>query len=291
MAFDSLTVLSSYTPPPSFKRGSLLPVVVYLSLLTVLSALTVLTPGESPPPLVGMAWGVFLVALTVGAFKLEAVSPRRILPPIRTVVSAGGVVVAFWLLYNLVGFGLGVGGAVGVEATWSRVAAHPVAYLAAFLSSLLFTAIPEEVVFRTYLQQKFIGRAGGNTRRAVVTGIGIASVLFALFHLPRWFLALGHGVGTALAVRLLGLTVTGATFGLVYAITGNLWVPVFFHATLNQPPLLVTINPPLELHFVVGVIESAVIVAVVYVAVRLTEPKRTNLIWSQSDNSSASSGG
>ncbi|MFC7081093.1 type II CAAX prenyl endopeptidase Rce1 family protein [Halorussus caseinilyticus] len=156
------------------------------------------------------------------------------------------------------------------------------------LSSLLFTAIPEELVFRAYLQQKFTALADGETRRTVATGVAVAAVLFALFHLPRWFLGSGHGVGTALAVRLLGLTLMGIAYGVVYALTGNLWLVALFHATMNQPPFVVTVSVPAELHLLVGVVEYAAIVSTVYVAVRVTEPEESALVWSRRAASSTS---
>nr|WP_254266783.1 CPBP family intramembrane glutamic endopeptidase [Halorussus aquaticus] len=263
-----------------------MPVVTYLVVIAVLSGLLLVSPGGSQSPALGMAWGVFLVVLAVGALAVEGVSPRSVLPSVRALVSAVAVLVAFWTLYNLVAVGLALGGVTGFETTGSRVAAHPLLYLAALLSSLLFTAIPEELVFRAYLQQKFTALAGGETRKAVVSGVAAAAVLFAAFHLPQWFLASGHGVGSALAVRLLGLAFAGVAYGVVYALTGNLWLVALFHATMNQPPFVVAVNVPAELHLVVGIVEYAAIVSTVYVAVRVTESDDADSVWSRRTPSS-----
>ncbi|RLM63399.1 CPBP family intramembrane glutamic endopeptidase [Halorubrum sp. Atlit-26R] len=271
---------------PTFERGSAVPVATYLVALGVLSAFVFVSPGKSPPPILGIVWGIFLAALAICALYLEGVSPRSVLPSVRTFVPVIVLVVVFWGLYNLVAVGLALAGVVGFEATWSRVAAHPLAYLAALFSSLLFTAIPEELVFRAYLQQKFIEMAGGESRRAVGFGVVVAAVLFAVFHLPRWFLALEHGVGPALVVRLSGLTLAGLAFGTVYAVTGNLWLVAVFHATMNSRPVLVTVSVPPELHFVVGIIEYATITSVVYLSVYLTEPERMAFTRSRQENSS-----
>ncbi|MDS0279927.1 CPBP family intramembrane metalloprotease [Halomicroarcula sp. S1AR25-4] len=257
------------TDPPSFERGSLVPVVTYLLTIAVLSGFLLVSSGESPSPLLGMVWGLFLVALAVGAFVVEGVSPRSLVPPLRSVAPVFALVAAFWALYNLLAFGLALGGVPGVTTTPSRVTAHPSLYLAALGSALLFTAIPEELVFRGYLQSKVGALAESRTRRSVATGIAVAAVLFALFHLPRWFLASGHGVGSALAVRLLGLTLMGLTYGLVYALTRNLLLVALFHATMNQPPFLLTVQFPAEFHLLVGLVEYAAMVALVVVAVRL----------------------
>ena len=269
---------------PRFSGGPLVPVVTYLMVIVVLSGLVTIFPGASPPPVLGMLWGVFLVALTVGSLRIETVSPRSLLPPVRTLVPVIGVVIAFWGLYNLVAVALAMGGVSGFDASLSRTAAHPLLYLAALFSSLLFTAIPEELLFRTYLQEKFTRLAGGATRRAVLAGIGLVAVLFALFHLPRWFLASGHGVGSALAARLIGLTLAGLAYGSVYALTGNLWLVALFHASMNQPPFVVSVHIPTELHLVASVIEYAAIVSLVYLTVRVVEPAGTPLIWPRRNN-------
>jgi membrane protease YdiL (CAAX protease family) len=270
---------------PRFGGGPLVPVATYLLVIVVLSGLVIISPGASPPPVLGMLWGVFLVVLTVGAVRIEAVAPRSLLPSVRTLLPVIGVVAAFWGLYNLVAAALALGGVSGFEATLSRTAAHPLLYLAALFSSLLFTAIPEELLFRTYLQQKFTRLAGGTTRRAVLAGIGLVAVLFALFHLPRWFLASGHGVGSALAARLLGLTLAGLAYGSVYALTGNLWLVALFHASMNQPPVVVSVHILSELHLVASVIEYAAIVSLVYLTVRVMESDGTPIVWTRRDTS------
>ncbi|EMA05566.1 putative protease [Haloarcula vallismortis ATCC 29715] len=249
--------------------------------MLVLAGLVTISPGTSPPPVLGMIWGAFLVALTAGALRIENVSLRSLFPPVRTLGPVVGVVAAFWGLYNLVAVALAIGGVSGFDASLSRTAAHPLLYLAALFSSLLFTAIPEEFLFRTYLQQRFTRLVGETTPRAVLSGIGIVAVLFALFHLPRWFLASGHGVNSALAGRLIGLTLMGLAYGSVYVLSGNLWLVALFHASMNHPPFFITVSIPSELHLVVSVIECAAIVSLVAISVRLGAATGTPLLWSQ----------
>jgi len=270
---------------PRFEGGPSVPVVSYLLVIVILSGLVAISLGESPPPILGMAWGVFLFVLTCSAVKIENVPPRSFLPPVRTVVPVLGVVATFWGLYNLVAAGLALGGVSGFGTGLSRTASHPLVYLAALFSSLLFTAIPEELFFRAYLQQKFTALTAGATRHAVLSGVGLASVLFALFHLPRWFLASGHGIGSALATRLLALMLMGLAYGVVYALTGNLWLVALFHATMNQPPFIVSVSIPSELHLVAGVIEYAVMVSVVYLTVRVGSSDEAPIVWTRRDTS------
>lgn len=256
----------------TFERGPLVPVVAYLVVVAVLSGLLFVSSTASPPPILGMAWGGLLAALAVGALAVEGVSPRTLFPSLRSLVSALAVLSAFWGLYNLAAVGLALGGV----AAWSGVAAHPLPYLAALASSFLFTAVPEELFFRGYLQEKCVALAGGDARRAIVVGVAVTAVLFALFHLPRWALASGHGVSAALGVRLAGLTAMGLAYGLVYAMTANLWLVALLHATMNYPPLVVTV--PSERHLLVGVVEYAAVVTVVAVALWVLGPDRTALV-------------
>lgn len=253
--------------------------ITYLAVISVLSGLLFVSAGASSSPVLGMGWGIFLAAVALGALKIEGISPRGVLPSVRTVLPVTAVLVVFWGVYNLVVVGLAVGGVAGFEGTGSRAATHPLLYLAAMLSSLLFTALPEELAFRSYFQQKLITIAGGNTRKSVVVGVAITALLFAGFHLPRWFLASGHGTSGGLIVHLFGLTLAGVTYGIVYELTGNLWLVGLLHATMNQPPVLVAMSLPSDLHFVVGLIEYLGIIVTVYLAVRATEREGTKSVW------------
>ncbi|WP_324759697.1 type II CAAX endopeptidase family protein [Haloarcula montana] len=256
--------------PQSFDGGPLIPVATYVLTVLVLSALALVSTGGSPSPLAGIAWGVFLVGLAVGAFLVEGIEPRSVVPSVRSLGVALAAVAALWALYNAVASVLAIGGVPGFSAGASRVAAHPLLYLAAFGSSLLFTAIPEELLFRGYLQGSVASLVGERSRRATAVGISVVAVLFALFHLPRWFLMSGHGVGADLAIRLLGLTAAGLAFGLVYALSGNLWLVALFHATMNQPPFLVTVHTEGPVHFLLPFVEYTAIVGAVFVLYRLT---------------------
>ena len=273
---------------PVFESGHLVPVVTYLLILGVLSGLTLISTGESPSPILGMAWGVFLILVGLAALTVEGLSPRTHLPSTRSLVPVLGVLITFWALYNLVAYGLALSGATGFDIASSRVVAHPLPYLAALGSSLVFTAIPEELVFRAYLQSKAVALAEWDGRRAVAIGVAVGAVLFALLHLPRWFLMSNHGIGPALGSHLLGVTLAGLAYGLVYAVTRNLWLVALFHATMNQPPFLLTFQIPSNLHLLVGLIEYAAIVLLVLVTVSLTESERIPVTSPRQEASQAS---
>jgi membrane protease YdiL (CAAX protease family) len=128
----------------------------------------------------------------------------------------------------------------------------------------------------------------GNTRRAVAIGVAIGTVLFALFHLPRWFFMLNDGIGPALGSHLLGLTLAGLAYGLVYAVTRNLWLVALFHATMNQPPFLLTIQVPSNLHLLLGIIEYASIILFVLVTAYVTESDGISVTPARQGGSQAS---
>jgi len=69
---------------PAFNSGSLVPVGTYLVIIAALSGFALVSTGESPSPVLGMAWGVFLVAVGLTALAVEGVSPRALLPPLRS---------------------------------------------------------------------------------------------------------------------------------------------------------------------------------------------------------------
>jgi len=130
---------------PVFNSGSLVPAVTYLLIIAVLSGFALVSTGESPSPVLGMAWGVFLIVVGLTALTVESVSPRALLPPLRSVGPVLAALVSLWALYNLVVYGLALIGVSGFDIAASRVLVHPLPYLAALGSSFLFTAIPEEL--------------------------------------------------------------------------------------------------------------------------------------------------
>jgi membrane protease YdiL (CAAX protease family) len=84
------------------------------------------------------------------------------------------------------------------------------------LFQLLVVALPEEVFFRGFLQQRF-----GNTMKAVIT----VSVLFAVMHLPQFiFFADGHAILTFFPSLVMGF---------LYMRTDNVIPSVLFHFFAN----------------------------------------------------------
>ncbi|WP_345874622.1 CPBP family intramembrane glutamic endopeptidase [Shewanella algae] len=93
------------------------------------------------------------------------------------------------------------------------------------LNNLLLTCVAEEVLFRGALQQYLVKRGGA------LLGITLASVLFGLAHLAGgWTLVLF----AALA---------GVLYGLVFQLSGRLWLAALCHFCLNFCHLLLFSYP------------------------------------------------
>jgi membrane protease YdiL (CAAX protease family) len=75
----------------------------------------------------------------------------------------------------------------------------------------------------------------------------------------------------------------GLTYGIVYAVSGNLWLVALLHATMNTPPVLVAVSVPPELHLVVGVVEYVAIVSVVSLSVRTIGPNGPTIVGSRQE--------
>ncbi|GAB1044671.1 MAG: CPBP family intramembrane metalloprotease [Shewanella algae] len=93
------------------------------------------------------------------------------------------------------------------------------------LNNLLLTCVAEEVLFRGALQQYLVKRGGA------LLGVTVASVLFGLAHLAGgWTLVLF----AALA---------GVLYGLVFQLSGRLWLAALCHFCLNFCHLLLFSYP------------------------------------------------
>lgn len=252
-----------------FDGQAVVPFAAYLLCVATLSGVSLVAGGTPFESLAGVVWGGFLVALAIGALRVEGVDVRAVVPSLRSLGAVAVVLAAFWALVGLVEHVAATGGLGSVALGDLPFVAEPVAYVAVFASSALFTALPEELFFRGYLQGKLIALAGGRGRRAVAAGVALAAVLFALFHLPRWFLQSGHGVGPALASELAWLVAFGVAMGLAYEATGNLWVLVLVHTRVNHPQLFVAGRRPAELHTVLLFVEIAALVGAVVLVSRL----------------------
>ena len=97
---------------------------------------------------------------------------------------------------------------------------------AAWLNPLLTAPLAEDVLFRGLVFRVLSERQG------VWTGLVSSSGLFALSHLPYWWLS-GAKSGTDLWLSLLEIAGIGALLGALYRWKRSLWIPLIYHCAIN----------------------------------------------------------
>lgn len=125
---------------------------------------------------------------------------------------AVSVVILLVYLAVLAGYGL----YAGKSLTFERLS------YSFILVQLVLVALPEEVFFRGYLQQKL-----GNTLKGVIA----VSLLFALGHFIT--LCLGGGHGLSVCSQAVLTFFPSLVMGYLYLSTGTLWASVVFHFLAN----------------------------------------------------------
>lgn len=224
--------------PVSFSGRRWWPAAVFavvLALVSVLSAFRAIVVGD----LVIGEWGD--LALVGSALLVVAIVAIRVDgPPARTLVPTADRAVA-GLVAVLV---LWVGGsvllaAVAAGAGWSvRLGipiSHPGRFWPPLVAWIVVTAIPEELLFRGYLQNRLtsdIGGGGGRWRRGVAIALAVAA--FVVYHVPS--LVEARGLEGLTAVYPHGwwyLVVLGAAWAIAYELTRSLTFVVVAHALFN----------------------------------------------------------
>lgn len=130
------------------------------------------------------------------------------------------------LKWNLYGALLGVAVSVVILSIYVVIVNKPVklvkiSYILLILQ-LFLVALPEEVFFRGYLQEKI----GNNLR-----GILIVSSLFAIGHFAT--VCLGGGYAGTVCLKTLLTFFPSIVMGFMYAKTGTIWGNVIFHFFAN----------------------------------------------------------
>jgi membrane protease YdiL (CAAX protease family) len=132
----------------------------------------------------------------------------------RGALTGLAVTIAILLVYTAVLAGYGL--YAGKSLTFNKLS------YSFILIQLLLVALPEEIFFRGYLQQKL-----GNT----VKGIIAVSLLFALAHFVT--LCLGGGHGLSVCSQAVLTFFPSLVMGYLYMSTGTLWASIIFHFLAN----------------------------------------------------------
>jgi membrane protease YdiL (CAAX protease family) len=239
--------------PPAFE-GGIETVTAFVLLFAVLLAAVnlALTRVLGPDPefvarqLGGIPWKLTEIGIAVAFLRYEDVSlrdigldPRLLRPGLAVAVAlVAGVNAIAIALVLAAGEPLAVGFFADLRAPPLNVSTTEV--LVGAVSFYLFTAPAEELAFRGYLQNKLVALLGERVRLGRALGILSAGLLFAVAHVPT---LLADGAGpTELVASLAVLAFTGIGFGLVYALTRNLYLVIVMHAVGNWWPLFVEIG-------------------------------------------------
>jgi membrane protease YdiL (CAAX protease family) len=124
---------------------------------------------------------------------------------------------------------LGWGGGVLTPLTWSDWA-----------NAALGAPLAEELLFRGIVLQRFAGTQPAGLRRNTFA-VAASAILFALIHLPYWWLS-GTPAGWDLAAAEVRMFIYGVVFGILFLASGSLWSPLVYHWANNI--LNIAIKPP-----------------------------------------------
>jgi CAAX protease family protein len=97
---------------------------------------------------------------------------------------------------------------------------------ATWLNAILSAPIAEEVLFRGLVFRVLLERL------AVWSAVVVSALLFALIHLPYWWLS-GAAAPAGLGLRLGSIFAYGVFFALLYRWSGSLYAPVICHVLNN----------------------------------------------------------
>jgi membrane protease YdiL (CAAX protease family) len=184
----------------------LIPLIIYIALISLIFLMKYL-----------ISWSL---AATVSAFLMLAIpfilknDMRDLRWDPRGVLWGIAVTIVILLIYIAVLAGYGL--YAGKSLTFNKLSYSFV------LIQLLLVALPEEVFFRGYLQQKL-----GNT----VKGVIAVSLLFALAHFVT--LCLGGGHGLSVCSQAVLTFFPSLVMGYLYMSTGTLWASIIFHFLAN----------------------------------------------------------
>jgi len=184
----------------------LIPLIIYILLISLIFLMKYL-----------ISWSL---AATVSAFLMLSVpfilktDMRDLGWDPRGVLTGIAVTIIILLIYIAVLAGYGL--YAGKSLTFNKLS------YSFILIQLLLVALPEEVFFRGYLQQKL-----GNT----VKGVIAVSLLFALAHFVT--LCLGGGGGLSDCSQAVLTFFPSLVMGYLYMSTGTLWASIIFHFLAN----------------------------------------------------------
>lgn len=92
--------------------------------------------------------------------------------------------------------------------------------------ALVTPSIPEEMVFRAWLQNVFLGKS--LSKKRVLLAIIMSNIMFVIIHLPTYFFAYNYSILQTLSGCLVVFAL-GSAFGLMFFKSKNILVPIGAH--------------------------------------------------------------
>lgn len=242
---------SESDPPPTFRAGWW-PAIALVLAFTGWVLISVTVSGwlfGDLSPLEEGLWtipsGVVQFGIAGAILRYERVDcPELGLAPrsVRPALAATGAVI---LVVNIVAAILGMAAGTGVSfGPMEFYLTPPFDYsvsevVVTAVATYLFTGPVEELAFRGYLQNKVVSQVTAGSPK-VRTGIGIlaAALAFSLLHIPVYLIVREVSIGAFTGTFVL-LTASGAMYGVIYAVTRNLYLVMFLHGIGNLWPLVV----------------------------------------------------
>lgn len=155
----------------------------------------------------------------IARMTASTVAARRAVPDVLLGV-AGGV------LFMVVSCAI-VGALGGVHISWQPTPGFNATVLLGVLAMVILSSVVEEIVFRGVILEAVRQWVGPRT------GVIVSSVVFGAMHL----LNPGATVWSAVAIAM----EAGVLFGILYLVTGSLWVTIGIHAGWNLTEALLGI--------------------------------------------------
>lgn len=224
-------------------EGGLKPLGAFLVATTVLAAVLVVVatrifgsrPMSPVETVLYFTLGYGLIGFVAWAvLRREGLRPSHVGLSLQNVVPGVVLVAAIWTVANLLGT-LAVRGDVEFGISSGVTAAK---WLSLVVAQLVFVGPIEEFAFRGYFQNKFVALFdGGSDRTRKAVGILVATVIFALWHIPQRLVVQGLSLPN-LAPSLAALVALGLLFGVIYELTRNVVFTGVLHGTFNFQPIL-----------------------------------------------------
>jgi membrane protease YdiL (CAAX protease family) len=243
--------------PPAFHGSIWLPitfVVAFSGWVLLSNVLFNWLAGSDPSTTAEALWnlpsGIVQLGLVLLVLRFENVRLRDLGVGRRQISVALIAVAGFLIIVNVVVAGrIVLGGSQLSIEPFALYRSPPLDYSVAALvatgvAQYVFVGPIEELAFRGYLQNKLSDLPGrGSTRFRTAGAIVMTAVIFSALHIPTLVLVDGIPISQSLGTLIL-LTLSGVTFGTIYALTHNLILVALLHGIGNFWPLIV--NPGLE---------------------------------------------